>query len=66
MTVQELKPGDQFKLNGQRRFRTLTRSIDLDSKNLSNYIQKPGHILLIYDGCYQLVLEKAVPVKEKR
>jgi hypothetical protein len=52
MKANELNPGQEFKLPGQRKFRTVTKVIELTE---FDHIPPVGKkVLVIHDGCRQL------------
>jgi hypothetical protein len=60
MKAFELKPEQQFKLKGQRNYRTVIRVLELTNHD---HIPPVGRkVLIIYDGCKQLSLLKETDV----
>jgi hypothetical protein len=55
MKAKDLKPGQEFKLEGQRKFRTVTR---IDTFKATDKVgwNMVGKVLILHDNCKQLVL----------
>ena len=63
MKAHELKPGNEFKLIGQRKYRTVVNVIELYKHD---HIAPVGRkVLIIHDGCKQLSILKETEVIKK-
>jgi hypothetical protein len=62
MDIEKLTSGQQFKLERQRKHRTLNKIYPIGH---TNNIPAPhrGKLLVIYDGCKQMIVDKGTPVE---
>jgi hypothetical protein len=56
MKAKELQPGQQFKQNGQRKWRTVNKVFECDSFKGNPEVYK-GQLLVVLDNCRQLILD---------
>lgn len=61
MKVQDLKAGIQFRLAGERKFKTVTKTIEL--KEHDHMEPKGRKILVISEGCRQYCIQKDTEVE---
>jgi len=59
-TADALQPGDSFKLAGQRKYRVVSKVVELTGPGVPEVFQ--GHLLVLHDGCRQWRMEKAQEV----
>jgi hypothetical protein len=61
MKVQDLKAGIQFRLPGERKFKRVTKTIELEAHD--NIEPKGRKILVLFDGCRQYSILKDTEVE---
>lgn len=55
MTIQQLNPGDSFKIGNQRKPRVFKRSVLLEGERIP--AEHKGKLLVILNDCRQMVLD---------